>query len=148
MSTIPDVRCYPLGMNEEAENINLTWGEWLRDQLFERGYNQVRFAAETEASQSSVSAWVNGRVPTRFACYRIAAALGLPRQIVLKRAGLEIRSSEIDPVPDDIGSVSELDIDPVALEIWAEGTPWLEPEDWETIRSLVRHLVRVKKNAR
>jgi transcriptional regulator with XRE-family HTH domain len=61
---------------------------WLANQLDERNYSNNAFAKRIGVAQSSVSYWTTGHViPNPDNCRRIADALGVPRDEVLRRAG-------------------------------------------------------------
>lgn len=71
-----------------SPDVNLSFGEWLEDQIFSRGLTQVDLANAIGTSQSTVSAWVNNEsVPRARSCDAIADALGIDRNEVRRRAG-------------------------------------------------------------
>lgn len=75
-------------MYAHAMNDTLTFGEWLSDQLHERGMSQKALAESVGVSNTAVSTWINNeKRPTRRSCWGIADALGLHRQVVMTAAG-------------------------------------------------------------
>jgi transcriptional regulator with XRE-family HTH domain len=73
---------------------NGVFGDWLREELAERGWTQTAFASRlpvsrgVESKQSHVSKWLrNERRPSPHSCAMIAKALDLPIHDVLVMAG-------------------------------------------------------------
>jgi transcriptional regulator with XRE-family HTH domain len=73
---------------------NGAFGDWLREELAERGWTQTAFASRlpvsrgVESKQSHVSKWLrNERRPSPHSCALIAKALDLPLHEVLVMAG-------------------------------------------------------------
>lgn len=100
MSIISDIRAYTAGMNAE-----LTFGEWLEDQLQTSGYTQTDLAEELGVAQSTISNWVNDvSPPTRANCYKLANIFRVPRREVVLRAGHKPRQQDL--LPQDLGAVS------------------------------------------
>lgn len=87
MSMDSNMRWYYPAMN----NVNLRFGEWLADRLFEHdNMTQSEFALRIGVDQSTVSGWVNGESrPRRNTCYKIADFFGVPRAEVVQLAGLK-----------------------------------------------------------
>lgn len=79
-----------------------TFGEWLDDQLKQRGWSRPRLSRITGYSPATIEAWVNGRRnPRENACDAIADAFGVDRNMVRRLAG---RPEEIVQVPADAGT--------------------------------------------
>lgn len=70
-----------------AMNTNLSFGEWLEDELIRRGWQQSDLAEYLRMSESSISSWKSGTKPRRTTCRRIAEALNIDENEVLYRAG-------------------------------------------------------------
>lgn len=78
----------------------LTFGEWLLDELDNRGLKQRQFAEKLGVAPQTVSQWVtNTNPPTRRSCMLIARALGFPLVEVEERAGRR-PLSRVDPVAE------------------------------------------------
>jgi transcriptional regulator with XRE-family HTH domain len=70
------------GMNDEY------FSPWLRHQLQRREWTPADFARRLNASEGTVSHWLRGeRLPRPSSVDRIAEALGLPLEDVMRRAG-------------------------------------------------------------
>lgn len=64
------------------------FGEWLREQIERREWQQADFAREGRFTTASVSRWINNeQLPTPQSCLRIASTLGVDDDIVLRAAG-------------------------------------------------------------
>src|SRR5579859_8170968 len=75
---------------------------WLNDQLRQRGWTQGKLIAqsgsreEERLSSAAVSRYSTGKMlPDVVSCQKIARALGLPIELVLRKAGL------IEPLPSE-----------------------------------------------
>src|SRR5579859_2318820 len=75
---------------------------WLNDQLRQRGWTQGKLIAqsgsreEERLSSAAVSRYSTGKMlPDVVSCQKIARALGLPVELILRKAAL------IDPLPGD-----------------------------------------------
>lgn len=65
-----------------------TFGEWLQEQLDNRGWSRPRLARMIEYSPGAIAAWIRGdRIPEERACDAIAAALGVDHNEVRRLAG-------------------------------------------------------------
>lgn len=63
------------------------FGVWLLAALEQRGWTRRQFALRAGVSSSMVGRWLVRHRPTPASCARIAAALGLPLDLVLAEAG-------------------------------------------------------------
>lgn len=78
---------YFQGMNEDGLPPP-TFGEWLEDQLKERGWSRPRLARMIDYSPGAVTSWIRGdRTPEERACVMIAEVFGISANEVLRRAG-------------------------------------------------------------
>lgn len=85
--------------------VELSFGEWLGDVLDASGLDQQGLAAQLGVVDSTVSRWVNGKsLPNASTCDAIAAALGIDRNEVRRRAGRR-------PVSETGGQMHTLTID-------------------------------------
>lgn len=110
MSIISDIRAYTAGMNAE-----LTFGEWLEDQLQTSGYTQTDLAEKLGVAQSTISNWVNDvSPPTRSNCYKLAAIFGVPRREVVLRAGHKPRQQDL--LPQTVNSATNTTPEPTGNE--------------------------------
>jgi transcriptional regulator with XRE-family HTH domain len=83
MSSIVGAICYVNSMKQD-----ISFGEWLEDQLKERGWTQVAFADAIDVARSTVNNWINNyKPPRRRACRHIADVLQIDENEVLVRAG-------------------------------------------------------------
>jgi transcriptional regulator with XRE-family HTH domain len=83
MSSIIGVSCYINDMS-----VNITFGEWLGDELHKRGWKVQHFADTIDVGRTTVSSWLHNHKPPRLRnCRRIAQALGIDENEVLVRAG-------------------------------------------------------------
>lgn len=66
-----------------------TWGEWVKQQLDQRGWNYARAAAESGLPPSAISQWVNRpqQEPSLANVRKLADALGIPILTALVAAG-------------------------------------------------------------
>jgi transcriptional regulator with XRE-family HTH domain len=80
------------------------FAEWFRKQLDRRGWSQADFARAAGLAHATVSTWYRGvRVPDPESCDRIADALHIDVETVLRMAG------HLPPEPaDDPPEVAEL----------------------------------------
>lgn len=80
------------------DEIDVTFGEWLGDQLEARGLIQMDLAERTGFGTSTISRWLSDEITPRGpACDRIADALGIDRNVVRKRANR--RGVSVDAPP-------------------------------------------------
>ena len=66
---------------------NKVFGSWLQSMILSRGMNQAEFAEKVDASPTTVSRWINGRVPAGKYLQRIADVLLLDYDLVATKAG-------------------------------------------------------------
>lgn len=71
--------------------------EWLNGELAERGWSDYHLARLAGISHSVISKARRGSPPGWEACEAIAAAFGLPAELVFRRAGLLSTRLEQDP---------------------------------------------------
>lgn len=84
MSTLVSDCPYTVRMSEKS----VLFGDWLWEQLNQRGWGISDFAERADVSPSSVSRWAgNKRLPDPPSCALIAKALKLDVDYVLERAG-------------------------------------------------------------
>lgn len=74
-----------------------TFGAWLSREIKSQGMSQGEFARRVGVSATTVSRWVNGRVPDGQFIERIADVLLLDADEVLTRSGYRPPDSELDP---------------------------------------------------
>lgn len=84
------------------ENQRQQFAYWLNDQLRQRNWTQGKLIAQSGAreeerlSSSAVSRYCTGKMlPDAVSCQKIARALSLPVELILRKAAL------IDPLPGD-----------------------------------------------
>jgi len=88
--------CYDQGMSDSFQN-------WLAEALAARGWSRREAARHAGISHTSVADVLGGRTrPTANFCMAMAGALGVPREDVLRRAGL------LPPPGEDSLSLREL----------------------------------------
>jgi len=98
----------------DEESGRRQFAEWLTDQLRQRGWTQGRLILqsgstdEERLSSAAVSRYSTGKMlPDVVSCQKIARALGLPIELVLRKAGLiEPRPSETDWVQQIIDDLA------------------------------------------
>ena len=74
------------------DDYEVTFGTWLRQKLNARGWSQRRLAQMIGASTGMMSGWAGDkRRPEPGNVAKIAAALGVPEEEALTRAGYEVR---------------------------------------------------------
>ena len=73
------------------------FGSWLASQLRGRDLNQSEFAARLGVSQSTISRWINGRIPEATLLDRIADVLVLDYDFVATKAGYRPLIHEVSP---------------------------------------------------
>ena len=93
----------------DEESRRRQFAEWLTDQLRQRGWTQGKLILqsgstdEERLSSAAVSRYSTGKMlPDVVSCQRIARALGLPIELVLRKAGL------IDPLPSETDWVQQI----------------------------------------
>lgn len=93
------------------------FAEWLTDQLRQRGWTQGKLilysgsSEEERLSSAAVSRYSTGKMlPEVVTCQKIARALGLPIELVLRKAGL------IEPLPKETDWVQQV-IDDLAYAV-------------------------------
>lgn len=81
------------------DDYEVTFGTWLRQKLNERGWSQRRLAQMVGASTGMMSGWAGDkRRPEPGNVAKIAAALGVPEEEALTRAGYrQRRDTDMDP---------------------------------------------------
>lgn len=85
-------------MKQDVSSRGLAFGNWLASEIRLRGLNQAEFAQKVGATPTTVSRWVNGRVPAGRFIERIADVLVLDYDLVATKAGYRPRELlEIDP---------------------------------------------------
>lgn len=90
-----------------------SFGEWLSEQLDERGWTQAELARRAYISQSTLNRIVNGmRQPGPDATQAIAKALGKPPAEVFRHAGLlppvpERRRREFEEVAEQLAALPD-----------------------------------------
>jgi transcriptional regulator with XRE-family HTH domain len=68
----------------------VTIGEWIKDQLEQRGLSMRAFANQVGVSQPTVSKWIAGKIrPDAASAAKIAVALQVPLHEVYEHAGLD-----------------------------------------------------------
>jgi transcriptional regulator with XRE-family HTH domain len=78
-----------------------SFNRWLSDMVWSRGMSNIEFARQLDVSHNSVSLWFNGKsVPKPAVCYRIATALGIEPEDVLRRAGHVITPPQGETGPE------------------------------------------------
>src|SRR3990172_8708986 len=83
------------------------FGPWLGAELSQRGMSQAELARRLEASNGTVSSWVNStRRPTPASCRKIAGVLRVPMDVALAMAGHRPLGPESWPV--DVLEVAEM----------------------------------------
>ena len=83
------------------------FGPWLGAELSQRGMSQAELARRIEASNGTVSSWVNStRRPTPASCRKIAGVLRVPMDVALAMAGHRPLGPESWPV--DMLEVAEM----------------------------------------
>ncbi len=85
------------------------FAEWVNDQLRQRGWTQGKLilysgsSEEERLSSAAVSRYSTGKMlPDVVSCQKIARALGLPIELVLRKAGL------IEPLPKETDWVQQV----------------------------------------
>ncbi len=93
----------------DEESRRRQFAEWLTDQLRQRGWTQGRLILqsgstdEERLSSAAVSRYSTGKMlPDVVSCQKIARALGLPIELVLRKAGL------IEPLPSKTDWVQQI----------------------------------------
>lgn len=103
----------------------MTFGEWLAAELKERNWSRNELGRRAKVDSGLVSRWVKGeRTPSRRSCEDIAAALGLPVQIVLEAAGRDVKYSNI---PEGV------DLHDPLIDFFGHNLDKLTPEDREAL---------------
>lgn len=83
------------------------FGAWLAAELLARDMSQAELARRLEASNGTVSSWVNNkRRPTPSSCRRVAAILHVPMDVALAAAGH--RPLDAKDWPDAVMEVAEM----------------------------------------
>ena len=83
--------------------MNISFAEWLSDQLEERGWSQAELARRANTSRSSINGLITGsRNPGPELTSAIANALRLPESIVFKMAGILSPTTDIDELKEQI----------------------------------------------
>lgn len=119
----------------------LSFGEWLEDQLAFKHLDQVAFASMIGVAQSTVSSWVNNvSKPRRRVIPVIAAALKVDAELVADRAGFG-RSRVNEPQTPTPG---EIDFDDPFLMFWASYSGDIDPHDKEILKELAKSLLQKK----
>lgn len=114
-----------------------TFGPWLASMIQARGLNQAEFADKVKASPTTVSRWINGRVPNAKYIQPIADVLLLDYDLVATRAGIRPRSL-LDRHNDP--ESAEAQLMPLIQRInWT-------PERLQTVLALLGSLVEVSRN--
>ena len=93
---------YPrLTGNELLYSIMNTFGNWLEQEINERGWSQAELARKATSSRTSINNIINGRRdPGPEMCRAIANALNLPQEYIFKKAGLiDVDNGEEDTSP-------------------------------------------------
>lgn len=86
---------------------NTAFGPWLASELMARDMSQAELARRLEASNGTVSSWVNNkRRPTPSSCRRVAAILHVPMDVALAAAGH--RPLDAKDWPDGVVEVAEM----------------------------------------
>ena len=134
LSSISDIPRYHKCMNTE-----LTFGEWLEDQILGRGMTQVEFSEAIDVGQTTVSAWVNNvSPPSRRNAYRVARFLGIPALDVLERAGIK-------PTSRDLRKEPPADSTDPDQEFWAAYGDKLTAEEWEILERIAESFAKDKE---
>lgn len=92
----PALRHYGSPESPQSE----TFGPWLASMIRARGMNQVEFSEKVGASATTVSRWINGRVPAGRYLQHIADVLLLDYDLVAERAGYRPRKLRERSDPD------------------------------------------------
>ena len=93
----------------DEESRRRQFAEWFTDQLRQRGWTQGKLILqsgstdEERLSSAAVSRYSTGKMlPDVVSCQKIARALGLPIELVLRKAGL------IEPLPSETDWVQQI----------------------------------------
>jgi transcriptional regulator with XRE-family HTH domain len=107
-----------------------TWGEWVKQQLDQRGWNYARAATESGLPPSAISQWVNRphQEPSLANIRKLADALGIPILTALVAAGY-ITSEEAGQPPAPPVDAAELSTLQLLEEIKARVTDHLDELD-------------------
>lgn len=136
MSTAMDTVSYNLRMK-----VDISFGEWLEDQLVERGWSQSGFAELIDVSRSSINAWVNNRkTPHKTICRRIAKAFNVDPDEVLVRAGHEPRTLGYE-LPDSSEPASpDIDLDDPLIQFATSSADKLTDAQKQAIIEIIRQM--------
>jgi transcriptional regulator with XRE-family HTH domain len=90
------------------------FGTWLEHQLRRRAWSQADFVRNSGLSRSAVSAWITGtRIPDPESCDRIADALHIDVETVLRKAGHLPDVETLDEFTEElIGLIKRIDWTP------------------------------------
>lgn len=98
----------PLGTIVNKMENNVTFADWLKEQLELRGWTQTQLAAKSGLTRAAISNYINQiRQPEAASLIAIADALDLPREHVLKVAGILQENNKI-VMTEDIAEMIEL----------------------------------------
>lgn len=73
------------------------WGNWLRRQIVLSGLSRQQFANKAKVAKSTVSRWISGDRPSAKQIERIADALVMDPETVMRAVGYLDLDLEIDP---------------------------------------------------
>lgn len=95
LSTVCDKGAYTVRMH-----VQLTFGEWLDDELNRRRIGRRDLARELEVDVSAIGLWIRGETrPLARHCDAIAQVLGVPPNEVRRRAGRKLLVESEAPIP-------------------------------------------------
>jgi transcriptional regulator with XRE-family HTH domain len=119
--------------SDDSTRLSPEFGRWLQRQLDRREWTQADFARKVNLSTGTVNHWITAkRIPDPPSCDRIADALFLDVQDVLRHAG------HLSETPDDSEHVREL----IAMIRRVDWTP----ERLRFVSNVLRDLVDRKPN--
>jgi len=120
----------------------LSFGEWLEDQLRERGWTQAAFADLAQVSRTTVNSWINSvQPPRRRAARDIARALNVDVDEVLVRAGYPpTRPDYVLPEDRPKSTHENREGYDERVTFFAANADKLSDEDWEMLRRFIERL--------
>lgn len=133
-ATLPSTIYNVIRLSPDAGS--LVFGTWLASEIRRRGLNQSEFAKLVGVGTSTVSRWINGRLPEASLLERIADVLVLDYDILATRAGYRPREL--------------LEMDPDSAE--AQLLPYIRAIEWserelEMVKAQLRFLAEVQRGA-
>jgi transcriptional regulator with XRE-family HTH domain len=76
--------------------MGINFAQWLLLGMKDRGWNQAEMSRRSKLTRQALSNYLDGRIPNEEALEKIAAAFELPKNIVLRAAGIMEYDEDID----------------------------------------------------